>query len=202
MILNTLRPFHSNKHRTFYTFRREEYRIYKQGPLCEILYKSTQYQSKLIRIGRCLRLHICLLLPVKHQHSISPQDHSLTDRSHTQSRGLVLMKSLFLSLIKTQVYLIFCQKCLKWIISTFDFVLTAKTKLFKMYKQKFLSSFKSVRLKKKRQLSLHLKHITAWMLQGHKIYLLFLQLKFSIPLHLNRVGVYRNSISNVANKIL
>lgn len=150
MILNTLRPFHSNKHITFYTFRREEYRIYKQGPLCEILYKSTQNQSKLISIGRCLRLHICLLLPVKHQYSISPQDHSLTDRSHTQSRGFVLMKSLFSSLIKTQVYLIFCQKCLKWIISTFDFVLTAKTKLFKMYKQKFLSSFKSVRLKKKK----------------------------------------------------
>lgn len=36
----------------------------------------------------------------------------------------------------------FCQKCLKWIISTFDFVVSAKTKISEIYKQKFLSYFR------------------------------------------------------------
>ena len=131
-------------------------------------------------------------------------------KSYTEQRIYIDEKFIFVPYKNNRYTWYICQKCLKWkkkkkkrlkwIISTFDFVLTAKTKLFKIYKQKFLSSFR-VWGKKKKQLSLHLKHITAWMLQGHKIYLLFLQLKFSIPLHLNRVGVYQNSISNIA-KIL
>lgn len=61
----------------------------------------------------------------------------------TQSKGLVLTKSWdFFPLIKKQAYLKFCQKRLEWIISTFDFVVSAKTKISEIYKQKFLSSFR------------------------------------------------------------
>lgn len=61
----------------------------------------------------------------------------------TQSKGPVLTKSWdFFPLIKKQAYLKFCQKRLKWIISAFDFVVSAKTKISEIYKQKFLSSFR------------------------------------------------------------
>ena len=73
-------------------------------------------------------------------------------KSYTEQRIYIDEKFIFVPYKNNRYTWYICQKCLKWkkkkkkrlkwIISTFDFVLTAKTKLFKIYKQKFLTSFR------------------------------------------------------------
>lgn len=77
-------------------------------------------------------------------------------KSYTEQRICTDEKFIFFPYQKTGIF--DCQKCLKWIISTFDFVLSAETEISKIYKQKFLSSF---RVRSKKQLALYLKHTTA-----------------------------------------
>lgn len=73
-------------------------------------------------------------------------------------------------------------KVLKVDYSYIWLAVNAKTKISEIYKQKFPSCS---RVRGKERLSLTLRHTTAWVLQGHKIYLLLLQLRISTLLHLN-----------------
>lgn len=122
-------------------------------------------------------------------------------KSYTEQRICIDEKFIFVPYKKKTGILDILPEMLKVDYIYIWLCVNCKDKTLKYINKSFSLPSECEAKKKKKQLSLHLKHITAWMLQGHKIYLLFLQLKFSIPLNLNRVGVYQNSISNIA-KIL